>query len=233
MEPLARYADGTEVRKGDAAVLAEGLTPALVLEIFDSNPPGVMFEDAEGGGQHMFQPLEDQLIFVERDSSDYRAAALAWLRREAQAGDSTAQSALGWLHASGTLVPKDESLACHWFLKAAEAGEPTAQYGLACRYEQGHGIATDLAEAVRWYMAAAKQGIAPAVCNLADKYERGAGVRQDLALAFDMYRMAAENRVVMAMVGLANLYRDGRGTAQDEAQAKQWMARARDAGYRG
>jgi TPR repeat protein len=213
-------------------VHVDGLIPVRVLDILGSNPPGVLYWDGGRLAKKVAQPFDGQLIFVERDSKDFQRAGVAWVRREAERGDSTAQCALAWMYANHKFVARDDEVASSLYLKAAEAGDAVAQYYLGCRHEQGLGLPVNLAEAARWYEAAARQGIAPALCNLADKYERGAGVPQDLNRAFEMYREAAKNGVVAAMAGLAGLYRDGRGVARDEAQAALWMAQARARGYR-
>jgi ligand-binding sensor domain-containing protein len=85
--------------------------------------------------------------------------AFKWIRKGADGGDASAQSALGTIYATGFGAPVDIAEAIRWTRKVAEQGNATAQYNLGMLYEiGGPGVAPDYAEARRWYESAAKQG---------------------------------------------------------------------------
>ena len=70
------------------------------------------------------------------------------LLKQAQAGDTMAQSRLGYCYAEGVGgVPRDEALACMWYEKAAMQGDANAQSNLALMYELGRGVKQDYAKA--------------------------------------------------------------------------------------
>lgn len=85
-------------------------------------------------------------------------AAVAWLRKQAEAGLRPAQSALGqWL------IAGDPAEAAQWLRRAAEAGETEAQHQLGRLYIQGSGVAQDYVSAHKWLNVAAAGGSSAAL----------------------------------------------------------------------
>jgi len=105
-------------------------------------------------------------------------------RLAAEAGDKTAQEAVGRLYAAGNYVEMDKTQAERYLRLAAEQGAPTAQIGLAQMYANGDGINQDHIEAAAWYTVVMKSAKTPeekkavaAISYLLDKEE--AGLTQD------------------------------------------------------
>ncbi|HYC68206.1 hypothetical protein [Brevundimonas sp.] len=87
------------------------------------------------------------------------AAARAWARRAADAGDARGMHAYGMYLFDGVGGPQDRAEALTWLRKAAERGLVDSQFNVAKLYESGdEGIARDAAEAYKWYLIAARAG---------------------------------------------------------------------------
>ena len=113
------------------------------------------------------------------------------LLAQAERGDATAQSKLGWKYAKGEGVPQDHAEAVKWFRKAADQGNVAAQINLGVSYAKGEGVPQDYAEAAKWYRKAADQGNGAAQNNLGVMYAQGQGVTQDYMLAYVWFHLAA------------------------------------------
>jgi uncharacterized protein len=113
------------------------------------------------------------------------------LLAQAERGDATAQSTLGWKYAKGEGVPQDHAEAVRWFRKAADQGNVAAQINLGVSYAKGEGVAQDYAEAAKWYRKAADQGNGAAQNNLGAMYAQGKGVTQDYTQAYVWFHLAA------------------------------------------
>lgn len=98
----------------------------------------------------------------------------------AEQGDAGSQNYLGFLHATGQNVAKDEKVAFSWFQKAADQGYPEALGNLAMMYEKGLGVAKDLRTALSLHSQAAMAGYPVSMKRLASLYEAGfAGGERD------------------------------------------------------
>ena len=85
------------------------------------------------------------------------AQELADLHARADAGEATAQHALGFLYRDGLGVPQDHVEAAGWYRQAAEQGHATAQHALGVMYYDGLGVPQDHVEAHIWLNLAASQ----------------------------------------------------------------------------
>ena len=141
-------------------------------------------------------------------AGDYATAIQEWTPL-AEAGDSSAQTNLGFIYNKGDGVPQDFKEAAKWFRLAAEQG---------------------YAEAVKWYRLAADQGVAQAQNNLGFMYKNGQGVPQDYAEAAKWYRLAADQGHASAQSTLGVMYSQGKGVPQDYAEAVKWYRLAADQG---
>jgi TPR repeat protein len=101
-------------------------------------------------------------------------AAMALLRRAAEAGSAPAQSRL----AAILDAAEDDRMAFELYRKSAAQGDAAGEYGLATMHAKGEGTARDPAEALKWYRAAADHGHALAAQAIAWAYLVG-----DLGLA--------------------------------------------------
>lgn len=77
---------------------------------------------------------------------DYTRAAPIFMR-EAERGQSAAQTYLGYMYANGRGVPQDYAQAAKWLRRAADQGYPTAQFLLGQMVDKGHGLKQDFVEA--------------------------------------------------------------------------------------
>ena len=90
------------------------------------------------------------------------AQELADLHARADAGEATAQHALGFLYSDGLGVPQDHVEAAGWYRRAAEQGHVTAQHALGVlMYSDGLGAPQDYVEAHMWLNLAASQLTGP------------------------------------------------------------------------
>lgn len=69
-----------------------------------------------------------------------RIPRLADLRARAAAGETVAQTSLGFMYANGEGVPEDDAEAVRWFRLAAEQGHTDAQTGLGWQYVNGFSV---------------------------------------------------------------------------------------------
>ena len=102
------------------------------------------------------------------------AQELADLHARADAGEATAQHALGFLYSDGLGVPQDHVEAAGWYCRAAEQGHATAQHALGVMYYDGLGVPQDYVEAHIWLNLAASQ-------LTGQSRERAVAVREALA----------------------------------------------------
>ncbi len=109
----------------------------------------------------------------------------------AEAGDASAQTALGLAYERGVDVTPSTAAALHWYRRAAAQNSGLAQYHIGSLYERGKGVAQDYREAARWYRRAAGNGSDAARTALAYLYEKGLGVDQSYRQARDLYHAAA------------------------------------------
>lgn len=151
------------------------------------------------------------------------ANALKKFQPLAEAGNATAQNALGAMYANGRGVLRDPAQAANWYRKAAEQDHAEAQYNLSLMYRSGEGVTKDVAETAKWTRKAAEQGFAMAQYNLGIIYAKGLGLPQDYAKAAKWYRMAAEQSYANAQNNLGSLYARGQGVAKDTVQAHMWF----------
>jgi len=174
---LAHTGRFEEARKEAGAAAAAGSAAAMVLL-------GVMHQRGLGAAKD-------------------EAAALAWYRKAAEAGDPRAPRLVYILADNGMGVAKSspeaeallrqveawERAAVNEGLRqSAEAGDARGQFSLAARLEREK----KYDEALKWYERAAAQGFGPAELNLAHMYENGIGVTKDTAQARRRYRKMAE-----------------------------------------
>ncbi len=86
------------------------------------------------------------------------AAALPWLGKSADRGNTFAKYALGKLLLCGETIPRNVDRALELLIECAEAGNQYAQYTLGKAYLLGHDIPQDQTEAVHWLKLSAEQG---------------------------------------------------------------------------
>ncbi len=149
------------------------------------------------------------------------------LRTKAEAGDPTAQTALGQAFYLGEFGAATNYVeAVKWYRRAAEQNHAQAQYNLGWIYSEGKGVAPNYVEVAMWWRKAAEQNDAPAQNGLGLCYDHGLGVVQDHAEAVKWFRQAAEQGLSPAQYNLADHYSVGKGVAKDEGEAVKWYRKA-------
>jgi hypothetical protein len=107
---------------------------------------------------HVLQPASDHSAPRESSSTAVPVSELERLRQLAEAGDATAQFALGARYATGEEVVQDYASAARWFSLAADQGHVVAQATLGAYYWAGRGVPEDLYKAYFWSVLAQAGG---------------------------------------------------------------------------
>lgn len=176
------------------------------------------------------------------------SSEISQLRTKAEAGDSSAQSALGKAYWTGNGVPHSDETAATWFRKAADQGDADAENALGTMYRMGEGVAKDRDEALRWYHKAARDGSASAMFNLGAAYYNGDGLNVDdvsscawFLLAQEagyaqadgaVSRATSENaaRPIQAAERIGEMYEKGGELPKNPDKALKWYRKASDGG---
>ena len=167
--------------------------------------------------------LSDALIRYAR--LDY-ANALQLLWPLADQGNAVAQEILGFMHARGEGIPRDDAVAFRWFTLAAEAGRAEAQFELGRMYRDGLGVPADGKAALLWLRRAAEQGKTDA-CNLVGELYLGSGgIPVDHRAALEWFFRAAEGGSAEAMYNIGLHYGTGQGVERDDIEAFKWFVLA-------
>jgi TPR repeat protein len=114
---------------------------------------------------------------------DYEEA-FRWFQKGAEAGDSSAQTNLGYMYDQGLGRQRNPSTAAACYGKAADAGNPLGENNLADMYLRGDGVQQDNAAAFRWFQRAAVQGHTGARIKLGYMYAEGRGTGKDPEAAY-------------------------------------------------
>lgn len=151
------------------------------------------------------QERRQALEQLERQACDARCAgeAVARLKRAAADGDTLALIALERLRREGGAHAPGLADIIAVEIVRAERGDPIAAWRLAQRYLVGEGVDASPAESVRWLTVAAA------------------------------YEDATWPKSAEAAFRLCEIYSRGAGVAADGATARDWCARAADAGHAG
>jgi len=93
----------------------------------------------------LLKQYQDGYAAYQKD--DFATALSKW-RPLAEQGSSAAQLFVGFMHANGQGLPKDDAAAAKWYGEAAERDNVVAQVRLAIMYRDGRGVAVDRAKAL-------------------------------------------------------------------------------------
>jgi TPR repeat protein len=182
-------------------------------------------------------------------ASQLSSADVALLQSRAEAGDGTAQLALGRAYQNGDGIRQNDELAVKWYRKAADQGNAAAQNNLGVMYRAGFGVEKNKEEAMKWYHMAARQGNANAMFNIGAAYYDGDVERATELAAYEWFvlaeeagssnaheavqRTAAELGVPFArdaLIEIAQMYEKGTDLPQNYSQAIKWYNRAAESG---
>ena len=102
----------------------------------------------------------------------------------AEAGQASAQAAVGHMYLNGQGVPQDPAQAAIWLEKAAEGGNARARYQIGNMYAAGMGVPVDDMKASYYLIKAANQNMAVAQLAMAQRFYHGQGVPKDMVQSF-------------------------------------------------
>ena len=161
-----------------------------------------------------------KLIDVPSRGSD----AIVALERACLLNSGAGCAHLGFLHATGKLVAKDDKRAVARYIKGCDLGDARGCYNVGLMAEEGRGGAKDLARAAAKYDEGCRMGSSTACTNLGFLYERGHGVKLDKARAAALYQRGCDGTScqpanLTGCVNVGRAYRDGIGVPKDPAHA--------------
>ncbi len=154
-----------------------------------------------------------------------QAAAIQWLQKAAEKGDSGGMIFLGYAYREGKGVRRNYSKAVRWFIQAVAAGDTRSMIQVGGLY--AHHLKSP-AEAVAWFLRAAKAGLSESFIELADLYDDKKSPVYDPVEAHKWFRVVAEfseGTHSRAMLAIARQYSEGLGVPCDLAMAKLWLRR--------
>jgi TPR repeat protein len=201
---------------------------------------GEMYEFGEGVARDHQQALQwirkatverpGSAIWIGQKHADHartpqdRLTAMEWYRISAEAGNDTAQTALGILYESSG----EFAQATRWFRRAARTSAPAmAEIGHLCA--TGKGVPQDYNQAVSWYHKAIAADGRSGRYELGLLYEQGFGVPQDRDKAMELYyAVAAINSDARSR--LLTLYEANLDVPADPENAIAWYRKAAESG---
>lgn len=159
------------------------------------------------------------------ESESERKAAVSWLKKGADLGNSGAMMFLGFAYREGEGIEQDYEQAIFWFLKAAECGDNSGLIRAAAIYDYPLKMPQQALPLLR---RAADLGLTESHARLASILERrGTSVSDPIEAALWYERIAESGRrsAPDAMMALAQLARSGNGRPPDPAIARRWLTR--------
>lgn len=164
------------------------------------------------------------------DESNWSEAEKKY-RRDAEAGDVSAQISLGVCYFNGNDVNKNYKEAVKWFRKAANQGNKIAEYNMGLCYEEGHGVTQNYVESAKWYLKSAIHGDDDAQVQMGYMYKNGIGVTENLTEAAKWYLKAAEQGNKIGEYQTGRCYYFGYGVTEDEPEGVRWFRKSANQGY--
>ncbi|GEM_PF-3666611 len=107
--------------------------------------------------------------YVHYRSKQYDKARL-WFEKAARHDTASALHFLGWMHANGLGVPKDQQKALRHYERGAALGYAASQNNLAYAYQYGKGVVMNISRAEEFYKLSAAQNYKSALRNIALMY---------------------------------------------------------------
>lgn len=117
------------------------------------------------------------------EAGDY-ATALKEFMPLAEAGQPSAQAAIGQMYLDGHGVQQDPAQAAIWLEKAAGGNNARAQAQIGALYATGTGVPQDEMKASYWLLKAANQNVRQSQRFMSQRFFYGLGVPKDLAQSF-------------------------------------------------
>jgi uncharacterized protein len=152
----------------------------------------------------------------------FTSSEVSELIKKADAGDMSAQFAVGSAYDFGQGAPRNGEKAKKYYLMAAEQGHVEAENSLGSGYE-GEG---NYIEAASWYYKAAQHNHPLAMNSLAIYYIKGVGMPEDKKKGLELYTKSAELGWCGAMYNLGIEYLSGNIVEKDVDKACSWIVRS-------
>jgi TPR repeat protein len=121
-----------------------------------------------------------------------KVAALGWIRKAAEQGETLGQFTLGIALRDGHGQKPDRAEAIRWLGLAAAKGQTEAEFALAMLLLES-ATGTEAAKGAGWLRQAAEQGFAPAQFQLGEILLSGVGVKPDAQEAYQWLLIATAN----------------------------------------
>lgn len=179
------------------------------------------------------------------------SAEISQLRVKAEAGDPTAQFAMGKAYEDGKGVPQSDEQAAEWYRKAAEQGNAPAQNDLGLMYLAGRGVERSKEEAL---INIGSHTVPVVICRSQVEHRRGillsgrfvapvvvsayawfllAQEAGSESAADAVRRMNADSRsfdTSAAFEKIADMYAQGNDLPKDYGEGVRWYRRAAERG---
>jgi len=157
---------------------------------------------------------------------------LAFLQREANAGNLEAQYQLGRMYDMGDRLERDPQKAIAWYTSAANQGYDEAQYRLAIVYLYGIGTTKNIRKGEDLLTMAAKQNH-PVARNMLPIYLANRSANSSTSIALIWYLEKVAMNEPDGNLGVGYMYENGWGLNPNPGEAKKWYAVARNSGSGG
>ncbi|MBS0290606.1 MAG: sel1 repeat family protein [Proteobacteria bacterium] len=170
------------------------------------------------------------------------AAALNYLQKAAEQGNSDAKSYLAWMHIMGLGTPQNLQEAIYWFasnyntseqkpISISVDSEQQAKDQAVLLYKQAIKLMEDKEtttqkQGLNLLIHSAKNNHLPAQLMLAKAYHEGKGTAQSSSQAAQWFEKAAQNGSSEAQYALGWLYFNGEGVEKDITLSYYWFDKA-------
>jgi len=133
-------------------------------------------------------------------------AAFKLYKKDANAGDTTAQNALSYLYFNGIGTQKNTKEGLFWLQKSAHGMNARAQYDLAMMYLSGENVKQDSSLALTWLDSASDLGHLDAKYNEALMYYEGDVVDRNITKSLQLLETAASNGHKKSIANIGRIY---------------------------
>lgn len=182
------------------------------------------------GYQDIVATIYQSAILNADKAKEYYTLARDEFQKEADAGISDSEFALGRMYKQGLGVDADNAKAMELIEKAANEGNRNAMTTLAGYYYDGFSVDRDCTKAIEWYEKAAEAGAYSTLFQIGKMYAIGDGVEKDADKAKEYFDKYMKEGGESAELQMASVYEVGSLGEKDQAKAVELYQKAADAG---
>lgn len=172
----------------------------------------------------------DEAYLLRVQASNADGSALRDLQKNAEAGDSAAESQLSMIYLWGEGLAQDDSKAIYWLRKASKQGDVHAKINLNLIYYTGSDSIScpddEDEKSISLIKNKANHKNAWAQNCLGLMYKYGQGVTRNDEQSVAWFKKAAEQKYAPAQYNLGMMYEKGRGVPQSYDNAASLMAKS-------